>query len=145
MISIRGLCFSHLRKTKVLFVTPEKLPVFFSSSEYNYLYNNKRVFVFPETYCIGPHRYVHTQSRLTIQCHFTIIFYKYLDNIYKKEGLNFSSTLTTAPTTHQRDTCSYPSTKDSTEQKGNSSGSSLGISPFQPYPKKPLRISSIHK
>lgn len=30
-----------------------------------------------------------------------IIFFKYLDNTYEKEGLGLSSTLPTAPATHQ--------------------------------------------
>lgn len=135
MVSIRVFLFSHLEKDKGALCHSRKLIVLFTSSECNLItYIIMRVFVFPETYCPGPHSdNAHTQSRLIIWCPFMIIFFKYLDNTYKKEGLSLSSTLPTAPATHQTHAPTH--VQDSTADPGTERfRESLGQLPFPALP-----------
>lgn len=64
----------------------------------NYPYNNKAVFILPETYSTGPHWDMSTHTK---EANNSAPSQQYSTNIwiiFTKEGLNFSSTLTTVPT-----------------------------------------------
>lgn len=111
-----------------LFVTPEKLLVLFSSSECNLItYIIIKEFSYFQKHISLGHTKIcpHTKQ---------IIFFKYVDNIYKKDRLSLFSILPTGPATHQTGSCSYPQHK---RRHRRTKGGTVQCVPWASHPPGP--------